>query len=196
MGSGVTVDFDAVKSGFESSLCSTSVFLYRLFDFLHGHGPGWRGGVFRPIQRISTDRNVARAKNLLALQERRDCRSTDMPQLTVDECSLRMDGIGDFLPSCNLGRGEDTWDSWVSSSLGLSVRCLISDRGRYTDMSTDRSCLCQHKSTVGGPLRIILDVQIRWDVDALRLLGCSHTRAWCQNDTVLERKTSQASGFE
>jgi len=57
-------------------------------------------GIVRPIDSRASNWDVGRADSLFPLKESIGGRSSNMPDLAVDETALSMDSICDSFPSC------------------------------------------------------------------------------------------------
>jgi hypothetical protein len=104
------------------------MFLHNVLNLLHCHRSRRRGGVCSPIHRVTTNWNIAWTNRLLPTKKRGTSSSTDMPQLTQNQATFSVHGIGDLLPAGNLRSCENTRDTWVSCGLNIFLSTAPTER--------------------------------------------------------------------
>ena len=100
--------------------------------------------------------------------------ATDVPELKKDSASRGMNALDNFLPSCDLFWGVDTW------SIGIAV----AERGDGGSFANDQSS--------GSALAVIFGVEIIGNV----AWGGSASGKWGHQDPMGKVKGSQLKGGE
>jgi len=100
--------------------------------------------------------------------------SSDVPELKKDATSCGMNGLDDFLPSCDLFVGVDPW----------SVGIAVAERGDGGSFANDQSS--------GSALAVIFGVEIIGNV----AWGGSASGEWSHQDPMGKVKRSQLKGSE
>ena len=63
------MDFTPVEASGDAALCSFGEFCGNGMDLVDGHGAGWIGGVFGPIEGFPADWDVGGAESLSSFNE-------------------------------------------------------------------------------------------------------------------------------
>lgn len=104
------VNLYSVEAGFNSTLGSRTIFNNELGDLFCSEGLWWGCAVGITSQAVAGNGYVAGGNGRDAPEERWDGCATYVPELTEDETSLGVHGIGDLLPACDLAGSKNAWN--------------------------------------------------------------------------------------
>ena len=180
------VDLHTVETGFQSTLGGSGVLLSQLLDLFHGHRLWWCLSVGRSIECVACDWNITGADRVLATKERRRGRTTDVPELAVDEGTLCVDSIGDSLPAIHLCLCEDAGNTRVASSLIMMLAMVLQYVNNTSYQSVNGARLGEHEATLASSLRVVFHIQVARVEDAVCFFGRTHACEGRENNFVLE----------
>ena len=119
------MNLHTIESRLHSPFRRSGEFLRQVPDVIDGGWP-WRClSIWRSIQSVPADGDVARADRRFATQERRHSRAPYVPQLAVYKTALRVHSVCYAFPPGDLGCCEDSGNARVSASLFFEVSLTI-----------------------------------------------------------------------